>query len=314
MKGLFQRTGAPIQTAMLVEMIRLLQQCQQVVDLPEVGEAPDAPGKTAEILRLESMGFTNAAPVAGYKRQMGQYEASRKIWETRNKAKTDVQVLRLNRIMAVRTLIDARQTFGEDTLLIPYGDFERLIRRYDLVCGPFSSYHGDIPADKADEIESLQDLIKKAGHGYINELAPLTGLRYSSSEYAWFSIPGYIKRFPFAKNTVTFYRWWPDWMVDMRGNKIKDGWKYEYEVGIPVELFICAPSRHMDKIRPLRVPRLVSHGDPFICAHTDYGILVFTRWGEEADDEIVRKYESANRWLDRAKAFISSQHIQMSQD
>ena len=31
--------------------------------------------------------------------------------------------------------------------------------------------------------------------------------------------------------------------------------------------------------------------DPFVCAHTDYGILVLEKWGEEADHAIIRQYE-----------------------
>ena len=308
MTGLFQRTSAPIQTAMLVEMIKLLQQCQQVVNLPEVGDAPTAPNKTAEALRLEKMGFTKAAPATEFQRQMEKYEQTRKHYDKRVRTMLDAEQIRLNRILSVQTLIEARQTFGEDTLLIPYYDFERLMRKYNLVCGPFSSYRGEIPADKVEEIERLQNLMIRTKHKYINELAPLTGLKYDSSEYWGFNIPGYIKRFPFAKKDSAYHSWWAEWLVDMHGNKIRDSWKWEYEVGKPVELFICAPSRHMEKIKSLKVPRLISYSDPFICAHTDYGILVFTRWGEEADDKIIRKYESANRWLDKAKSFIGSQH------
>lgn len=30
--------------------------------------------------------------------------------------------------------------------------------------------------------------------------------------------------------------------------------------------------------------------DPFICSYTKYGIIVHTKWGEEADDEVLKKY------------------------
>lgn len=313
MRGLFQRTSAPIQTAMLVEMIRLLQQCQEVITLPEVGDEPSMPDMTAEAYRLEKMGFTNARPMAKFRQQIEEYERSRKSWDKRMRAQLNVQSVRLNRIATVRTLIEARKTFGEDTLLIPYGDFEQLIRKYNLVCGPFSSYKGDIPADKLNEISDLQQLMKDKKPSYINKLAPITSLEYSSVEYAWFNIPGYIKRFPFAKKSASYNSWWPDWLVDMHGNKIRDSWKSEYKTGSPISLFICAPSRDMEKIRAIRSPRILSYSDPFICAHTDYGILVFTRWGEEADDKIIRKYEAANVWLDKARNFITTQFKEMAQ-
>ena len=303
---LFSRTSAPIQTAMLVEMVRLLQECQQTVNLPELGKAPEKPEKSAEAQRLESMGFTNAQPILDYKRQKEEWETRLKEYNKGVGAVANALGLKAARVKTVKTLIAARETFGEDTLLIPYLDFERLMRKYNLVCGPFSSYRGEIPSDKVEEIARLQQLIKQKKYDYINKLAPLTGLKYSDSEYMWFNVPGYIKRFPFAKKDRDYNSWWAAWLVDMHGNKIRDSWKWEYEVGNPVELFICAPSKHMEKIRALRVPHLISYSDPFICAHTDYGILVFTRWGEEADDAIIKKYESANRWLDKAREFIGN--------
>lgn len=308
MAGIFQRTSAPIQTAMLVEMIRLLQECQQTVNLPELGKAPEKPSKSAEVQRLESMGFTNAQPILDYKRQKEEWEASMKEFSKGIGAISDALGLKIFRIKTVRTLIAARETFGEETLLIPYDDFERLMRKYNLVCGPFSSYRGEIPADKVDEISRLQLLMMQKNHDYINRLSPITRLKYDENEYWFMNIPGYINRFPFAKPSDESHPyWWSSNLRDMHGKEIRNGWRWEYETGSPVELFICAPSKHMEKIRALRMPRLIDYRDPFICAHTDYGILVFTRWGEEADDAIIKKYESANRWLDKAREFIGSQ-------
>lgn len=48
-------------------------------------------------------------------------------------------------------------------------------------------------------------------------------------------------------------------------------------------------AKHMRQLR--RVVSSRNYNDPFICAHTDSGILVFTRWGEEANDSIIKKYE-----------------------
>ena len=39
--------------------------------------------------------------------------------------------------------------------------------------------------------------------------------------------------------------------------------------------------------------------DPFICAATEYGVLIFTRWGEEASDEVIRRFEAFSKNLDK---------------
>lgn len=49
-----------------------------------------------------------------------------------------------------------------------------------------------------------------------------------------------------------------------------------------VRLFIVAPATQIAQ----------ENKDPFVCAHTDYGILVLEKWGEEADHGIVRQYEN----------------------
>ena len=46
-------------------------------------------------------------------------------------------------------------------------------------------------------------------------------------------------------------------------------------------LFIVAPESQITQ----------KDKDPFVCAHTDYGILVLEKWGEEADHGIIRQYK-----------------------
>lgn len=47
-------------------------------------------------------------------------------------------------------------------------------------------------------------------------------------------------------------------------------------------LFIVAPATQIAQ----------ENKDPFVCAHTDYGILVLEKWGEEADHGIIKQYEN----------------------
>ena len=49
-----------------------------------------------------------------------------------------------------------------------------------------------------------------------------------------------------------------------------------------IRLFIVAPVTQIAQ----------ENKDPFVCAHTDYGILVLEKWGEEADHGIIKQYEN----------------------
>ena len=134
---------------------------------------------------------------------------------------------------------------------------------------------------------------------YINCLFHITGYRVISSRN-FGGIPEYLVRFPYTKSSSAYGR-------DLHDQPQYD-WDnlgYELNIGAAEYFFICAPAKDMEKMH--RVYSISAASDPFVCAHTDCGILVFTRWGEEADDKVVRKYEQASRWLDRAKEFINSQ-------
>jgi len=282
----FTTTSAPVQTAMLVEMIRLLQQCQQM--MPDAA-MPEAPEMTEQQRKLQELGFTNTVEIQQWRRKQ-------KAWRQQVGAMAKANKYKRNLRHSVEILIDARRTYGDDTLLIPYGDFERLMRKYNLVCGPFEAYKGRVPLSKMSDIARLKN--QPAPH-YINRLFHVTGYRVLSS-WNFGGIPEYLVRFPYTKSDSAYGR-------DLHDQPQYD-WDnlgYELKIGAAEDFFICAPAKDMEKMH--RVYSIRSSSDPFVCAHTDCGILVFTRWGEEADDKVVRKYEQASRWLDRAKEFINSQ-------
>lgn len=282
----FTTTSAPVQTAMLVEMIRLLQQCQQ--EMPDAA-IPEAPEMTEQQRKLQELGFTNTVEIQQWRRKQ-------KAWRQQVGAMAKANKYKHNLRRSVEILIDARRTYGDDTLLIPYGDFERLMRKYNLVCGPFEAYKGRVPLSKMADIARLKN---QPVAYYINRLYHVSGYRVLSSQN-FDGIPEYLVRFPYTKSDSAYGRDLHDQPQYDWGNL-----GYELKIGAVEYFFICAPAKDMEKMH--RVYSIRAARDPFVCAHTDCGILVFTRWGEEADDKVVRKYEQASRWLDRAKEFINSQ-------
>jgi hypothetical protein len=293
MTTLFHKT-APVQAAILVEMIRMLQEASRDFTMPVFPTAPVKPEPPSESYRLKQAGFTNAKPIADYERLTKQYEKAMKKWRKRTDAVLEVTEMRNALRRSVEVLIDARQKFGPDTLLINYADFERIMRRYNLVCGPFENYTGAIPMAKLEEIEQLKRNYRNTRPIYINRLDPLIELRVDSDSFGPI-VPGYLKRFPFVKHDNEYYGLRDRDRKDFHGNKINSR-NWEFQLGAVDEFFICAPKKDMKTFRKVYSP--MRYNDPFICAHTDYGILVFTRWGEEAGDALVKKYERVNQLLD----------------
>ena len=37
--------------------------------------------------------------------------------------------------------------------------------------------------------------------------------------------------------------------------------------------------------------------DPFICSLTKYGVMIFTKWGDEAQDDIIKQYEALSKYV-----------------
>ena len=37
--------------------------------------------------------------------------------------------------------------------------------------------------------------------------------------------------------------------------------------------------------------------DPFFCSCTRYGVLIYSKWGEEAQDEIIKRYQTLSQTI-----------------
>lgn len=243
--------------------------------------------KPKEVEDLIFAGFTSHKKVLEYNAQV---EAEK----TRYKRAVKYRETMEESVMALRFLINSRKHFGSDTLLIPYDKFEQLCHKYGLKCGELSSYMGDVPSDKLQEIISLQ--YKTGGFGlttlypikqYINDYG-FSG----EDELSW--VKKHCELFPFLTSKKPTYTEGYTYRVygQACGRNLQLKW-VKLEFGEGTHLFITAPKSYFKEI-----PSETNDKDPFICAHTRYGILVFTRWGEEANDEIIKKYEDFNKKLD----------------
>ena len=260
------RSSARVQMALLLMMEQMLMEFEQKSNLPAV---PVAPEMSEHLRELELLGFTNASQLEGYKAQMAQ-------WQQKMDARTDAVNYIKNAKKVIETLQYARRQFGPDTLLIRFDDFERLMDKYNLVCGTFDRYKGGVPLEKMADISKILEQMRGYRKPiYVNRLRAVESYEIIN-HFDGMGLPDYLNRFPFVKSNGFLLS-----TNDFHGNSTWDFDRgYRLSFGKETNLFICAPERDMEKLK--RIVTLRNYNDPFICAHTDYGILVFTRWGEEA--------------------------------
>lgn len=163
-----------------------------------------------------------------------------------------------------------KKDFGEETLFVRYDDFEKVINKYDLVCGRLSDYKGVLPAHKMADIERVLNM--QIPNFWKDKISRLFNCYEAFHRHDFDKID---LRFPFYT----------------KNNEPCEAW-YSFIKGYT--FFIAAPAHEMMTEKELREKAIAEQRarDPFICAHTKWGIIIFTKWGEEAEDAIIKKYEN----------------------
>lgn len=303
-----------IQMWMLMQMEEMLKHSQEVVStslLPYPNQRdyydPEAP---TEIQELISMGFKNSLEVRNYqeeleKRKRLYQEEYDKVTKHNNSITSihkEVEMMKER----LKFLLQARKVYGNDTILIPFEAFQKLLKKYKLVCGEFENFIGDIPKDR---IQSLKELLSIRDHprGVI-EVYPVDSIEYretTSSDY--YKAKRKLKRIPFLiSRKREQISWWRN--DDKTHYTFPDGETItqtdragQFKINShfhTTTFFIAAPKKYFKKkIASKRIPSIPKDKDPLVCAFTKYGVLITVRWGEEATDRIIHAFEDFNERL-----------------
>ena len=296
------KTMKQIQTQLLKYASSYLED----VCIPTLEELDPYPKMTEKQTTLYSLGFKNCAEIKRRDAELKRIEKAAK----RNKEKQG-KIDKLKNTCSF--YIKCRKVFGPDTLLIRYEDFYELMRKNGLVCGMFENYTGEIPDDKLKEIQNLINIPgatvnnlpktdKSSNYRIPSEVKTMYSIKKVSGVDEKRNLPDELARFPFAisKDNLS------DNYTDILGLEIGRYSTYEdYRVDAVKnngsKFFICAPEKEMNNSRRVKhILRRVEY--PMICSYTDYGILIHTRWGEEANLDIIKRHEKLNTLVDqRAK-------------
>lgn len=196
-------------------------------------------------------------------------------------------------IIKARELLDYIKTMneflGDSVILVSRDSFYKLCHKYKLSVGFLEQFIGVIPDANLKE---FSDIKYKMDHysGYVkldtnHNTVEIRRIR-NHSEKSDSSICEY---FDYSFNIISC----PSYiysMHDIKEFKDKD-WAERVYLEVSYvnrdEMFIACPKSNLQEKKVI-----VSHAvDPIIFQYCPYGVLIYTMWGEEAEDKVFEEYK-----------------------
>ena len=186
-------------------------------------------------------------------------------------------------------------------IFLPEETFTSLLRKYNLKCGTLDHYIGEIPSINVYEIAEAQDTLNRiAGENvYSNTLE--IGIKVQIIEHISVRadsdfLSRYYERVWSPKMNKDTYasallddngliETMPFLHVRQKFSAFSDV-KTESRPLERNELLIAAPAQEMKQVYTESVEHIRSE-DPFVFQFTPYGVVIFSKWGEEAEDEAL---------------------------
>ena len=214
------------------------------------------------------------------------------------------------------------KAFGKNTFYIPMKDFTAILDKYNLAVGRLEDYKGTIPEANIAEIAKAKEVVDKIRKNakIIHYDKPTTVKRYDfvkvwndvvqdlQEEMIFIEEPGY--EFTYMKtlypalysNIEYWYR-----IIGVRPGNNKDSfkrfpmirqdevsWVYQIE-NEKHALLIAAPVQEMDTLYEIR-ERIITD-DPIVFSTVGNGVIIYSMWGDEGNDEVLRKYQELNKFI-----------------
>ena len=168
-------------------------------------------------------------------------------------------------------------------ILISKESFYTVCRKYNLDIGPLKNYTGVIPVKNLKELAQ----VRSTGH-YHSTIYVVKEVTNNSDDIT----NGVIRRF-LEQN---YYIFFSDkhigrlsdispWGEEARSVYLNCDWYNEDD------FFIACPKEHLKKNNVTISNRPI---DPIVFRFCEYGIVIHTMWGKEADDKVFEEYKKLN--------------------
>lgn len=193
----------------------------------------------------------------------------------------------------IASLIGRIKKVSPSCMIVPYDDFFKVLKKYNLACGPISTYKGVIPEENIEAIVKAGKELHKIKNINNMQWIPRIDIDSDMPKSMVNEIVEYFSRFPFVVDGISF------------------GWQYMRAIGHPEvedsvsfnsytlndnDWCIAAPYDTMTDNITIRMysgkeeARKRQLEDPIVFKANEIGAIIATMWDTEATDSIFDKY------------------------
>lgn len=296
-------TSEDVHGAVIASTLAILERIKINV---EKASLPVEVSKEKEL--LESLGLT------GSKNMQVIKEAEAKI----NVHNTIIE----DNVKITKIMDEMYKAFGKNTFYIPMKDFTAILDKYNLAVGRLEDYKGTIPEANLVEIAKAKEVIDNFSKNakIMHYDKPTTEVGYEEEEYFDYEACKYRTKLikvekPSYEYTrmrdlyPTLYFSLQSWcrLIGVRVNNDKESfkrfpmirpsemdWFYQTD-GEKHTLLIAAPVQEMNTL--YEIDERIITDDPIVFSTVGNGVIIYSMWGDEGNDEVMRKYQELNKFI-----------------
>ena len=192
----------------------------------------------------------------------------------------------------LKYLKDVNNLLGNSVILVNTNTFYELCRKYKLFIGLLQDFTGVIPAQNLNELMDISNKLRtndNASRLHINyqlvQVNKISNYSERSNSYVKERLEYYFNILQIATYRMSDVSLYND------KNFKKEKWAEHVYVDIdgvaPDDFFIACPKSNLQE-RPIIMSKPI---DPIIFQYCPFGVLIYTMWGDEAEDKVFEEYK-----------------------
>lgn len=199
----------------------------------------------------------------------------------------------------LKYLKDVNNCLGNSAILVNTSTFYELCRKYNLSIGLLQDFTGVIPAQNLNELMNISNKLNTDNNASRLRINYRTVQVNKISNYNSKKSDSYVKErleYYFNILQVDTYRLFdvPLYYIE---NFTKEEWAEHVYIDVdyvtPDNFFIACPKSNLQE-KPVIFSKPI---DPIIFQYCPFGVLIYTMWGDEAEDKVFEEYKKLNNLI-----------------
>ena len=192
----------------------------------------------------------------------------------------------------LKYLKDVNNLLGNSVILVNTSTFYELCRKYKLFIGLLQDFTGVIPAQNLNELMNISNKLRTNDNAFklrinyqIVQVNKISNYSERSDSYIKERLEYYFNILQMATYGMSDVSLYND------KNFKKEKWAEHVYVDIDLvasdDFFIACPKSNLQE-RPVITSKPI---DPIIFQYCPFGVLIYTMWGDEAEDKVFEEYK-----------------------